>query len=61
MSPQRNLVIKQQVADLLHSISAKVNRMSRNLDADLPINLEELNDIRVITAKIELLQRRNRV
>lgn len=54
----KNQNLKQKTADLLHSINAKVNRMTRNIEADVPINLEDLNDIRIITAKIELLQRR---
>jgi hypothetical protein len=54
---RRNQITRNSQLDLLHSINARVNRALRDIEAGLPINLEDLNDIRVATAKIELLDK----
>jgi hypothetical protein len=50
---------KKFIIDYLHSINALVNRTVRHINADLPLDLEVLNDIRILTAKIELLDKKS--
>lgn len=48
---------RNNLIDLLHSISKKVNKITRNIEADLPLDLEELNNIRILTSKAEFLDK----
>jgi hypothetical protein len=48
---------RDRLIDLLHSINKKVNKLARNIENNLPVNLEELNDIRVLTSEVELLDK----
>ena len=49
---------ENKLRDHLHFISAKINKMSREFDLSQRINYNDLNDIRVKTAQIELLHRK---
>jgi hypothetical protein len=48
---------RDRLIDLLHSINKKVNKLARNIENNLPVNLEELNNIRVLTSEVELLDK----
>jgi hypothetical protein len=58
-SSTRSYNDKNRIIDCLHSINAKVNNTLRRINSDLPLDLEIFNDIRVLTAKIELLDRKS--
>ena len=47
--------LQLQIIDHLHSINAKINRTLRDVNTDIPINLNLLRDIRDLTFKIESL------
>jgi hypothetical protein len=54
MSCIRSVETQRYITDLLHSINAKVNRALRCIIAESNLSLEDLNEIRILTAKIEL-------
>ena len=49
---------QNSIKDSLHSINAKVNKIIRLIDSDSLIDYKELNDIRILTAIIERLDRK---
>jgi hypothetical protein len=54
----RSKETRDQLNDMLHSINAKVNRALHCIDSNSNLSLEDLNDIRILTAKIELTDKK---
>lgn len=60
MSEFRPVEIQHSLVDFLHAINSRVNKIRKCIDLDEPLNLEALNDIRVLTSKIELLDKKQK-
>lgn len=50
---------RNSLIDLLHSISKRVNKITRNIENNLSVNTEELNKIRALTTEVEHLEKTN--